>query len=579
MFEQRRSWFLALGGVLCLLVVAGCGGGRSAPGSASSPDGSQPAASPGGALASVTVARSDVVSADTGGAVVTDDGSGVLVPPGALTGDTTVTVGLVSDALAPPSGRAAAGAVYAFGPQGVDFLKPVTVSVAGGAPGPRRLWNYDPAAGSWREVEESTTDVATGVVQAPVRRFFGFYAVAAAAAAESTDTTSPTVSLLAPPNGAAVSGIVAISASATDNVGVTRVVFAIDFERVAVREAAPYAFEWDTRRARPGPHRITAAAFDAAGNGATVTTVVTVSGTGGPEGRGAIAGRVVDTEGRAVAGAAVHAEGAGFARGTSDADGRFLFDGLPVGAYVVRAGKDGYRGAPVEARVEAGKTTEVTLRLEALGDSRPPVVRITAPAPGAVVAGTVAVAAAAEDNVGVVSVRFFVDGRLAAEDDSAPFGFQWDTTVVPNGEHRLSAAARDAAGNGGEAGIGVLVRNGDGGGVRPGRIEGKVRSTSGEAVASAEVVLSRLGRPVKATRTGTDGAFAFAEVPAGEGYVLVAEKAGFRRAVREGVRVEAGGTTAVELVMEPLPVVAPTPLGSIAGVVVNGEGRAPGPRR
>ncbi len=43
-------------------------------------------------------------------------------------------------------------------------------------------------------------------------------------------------------------------------------------------------------------------------------------------------------------------------------------------------------------------------------DTTPPTVSITAPANGASVAGTTAVAAAASDNVGVAGVQFLLDG-------------------------------------------------------------------------------------------------------------------------------------------------------------------------
>jgi hypothetical protein len=79
-------------------------------------------------------------------------------------------------------------------------------------------------------------------------------------------------------------------------------------------------------------------------------------------------------------------------------------------------------------------------------------VSVTAPAPGATLGGTVTVTASASDDVGVTGVRFTLDGQtLGAEDTSSPYSVTWDTTTASNGNHTLSAVARDAAGNTGTA--------------------------------------------------------------------------------------------------------------------------------
>ena len=81
-------------------------------------------------------------------------------------------------------------------------------------------------------------------------------------------------------------------------------------------------------------------------------------------------------------------------------------------------------------------------------DTTPPVVSLTAPGSGATVTGNVPVSATASDNVGVVGVRFLLDGvDLGAEDTTAPYSVSWSTTTATNGPHTLTARARDAAGN------------------------------------------------------------------------------------------------------------------------------------
>jgi hypothetical protein len=81
-------------------------------------------------------------------------------------------------------------------------------------------------------------------------------------------------------------------------------------------------------------------------------------------------------------------------------------------------------------------------------DRTPPSIALTAPASGATVSGTISVAATASDDTGVVGVQFKLNGlNLGLEDTVAPFALSWKTTSVPDGEHTLSAVARDASGN------------------------------------------------------------------------------------------------------------------------------------
>jgi glucose/arabinose dehydrogenase len=76
----------------------------------------------------------------------------------------------------------------------------------------------------------------------------------------------------------------------------------------------------------------------------------------------------------------------------------------------------------------------------------PPSVSVTAPVPGTV-SGTVTLKATASDDVGVGGVQFLVDGAsFGAEDTSFPYEIQWPSTGVANGTHKISARARDTAG-------------------------------------------------------------------------------------------------------------------------------------
>jgi hypothetical protein len=64
------------------------------------------------------------------------------------------------------------------------------------------------------------------------------------------------------------------------------------------------------------------------------------------------------------------------------------------------------------------------------------------------VSGSVELRANASDDRGVSGVQFRVDGaNVGAQDTSSPYRVNWDTTQVSDGQHSITAVARDAAGN------------------------------------------------------------------------------------------------------------------------------------
>jgi fibronectin type 3 domain-containing protein len=84
----------------------------------------------------------------------------------------------------------------------------------------------------------------------------------------------------------------------------------------------------------------------------------------------------------------------------------------------------------------------------ATADTTPPTVSIAAPVDTASVNSTVPVSATATDATGVVGVQLKVDGtNLGPELTAAPYTRSWDTTLLTQGPHTITAVARDAAGN------------------------------------------------------------------------------------------------------------------------------------
>jgi Bacterial Ig domain len=83
------------------------------------------------------------------------------------------------------------------------------------------------------------------------------------------DTTPPTVS--ASETGS--SGTITLSATASDNIGVTKVEFWVDGSLKGTDTTQPYSMTMDSRSLANGSHSLVAKAFDAAGNSASSTTV------------------------------------------------------------------------------------------------------------------------------------------------------------------------------------------------------------------------------------------------------------------------------------------------------------------
>jgi hypothetical protein len=126
------------------------------------------------------------------------------------------------------------------------------------------------------------------------------------------------------------------------------------------------------------------------------------------------------------------------------------------------AGWDPYYGF---GRVDAGAA--VALAVDAVtSDRTPPAVAVLNPLGGTTVVDQVTVEVQATDDFGVTSVELLANGVVVAsdtqEDPKSPYAyrFSWNSKSVSDGTHRLSARAKDAAGNVGSAReVSVTVKN------------------------------------------------------------------------------------------------------------------------
>jgi hypothetical protein len=94
-------------------------------------------------------------------------------------------------------------------------------------------------------------------------------------------------------------------------------------------------------------------------------------------------------------------------------------------------------------------------------DTTSPSVSMSSPANGASVYGTILLSVNVSDNVAVAGVTYRADGfNLASEVTTAPFSVNVDTHTLSDGNHVLTAVARDTSGNTRtSAGISVAVDN------------------------------------------------------------------------------------------------------------------------
>ena len=319
----------------------------------------------------------------------------------------------------------------------------------------------------------------------------------------TVDNTAPTVSITAPANGAVVSGNATVSANAADNTEVAGVQFKLDGANLGAEDTtAPYTVAWDTKTATDGSHSLTAIARDAAGNQTTaaavsvtvtnlVETVVRIEDTsasvtyagfwvqgnaskpwsggtaalanGGLSATGEPTRATLTFNGTAVRWISFRGPQTGIAKvyldGTLAATvdtysateelGAVLYSatGLPSGAHTVIVESTGTKNASSSDIFVVVDAFDVTTA-GGSSDSTPPTVSITSPAAGTTLSGTIAVTANASDAGGIAGVQFFVDGSaVQAEDTTAPYSADWNTTTAADGSHTLTAVARDAAGN------------------------------------------------------------------------------------------------------------------------------------
>jgi hypothetical protein len=266
-----------------------------------------------------------------------------------------------------------------------------------------------------------------------------------------SDSAPPVVTFTSPGGGAVLRKTVQLTATASDDFGVTKVEF-YDGETLLVADTlAPYTLSWDTWPVPNGAHTLTARAYDAAGNVSTAEVVVTVDNDHSPP----VVSFLTPTNGMTVEGTVpirINAsDDRGVVRVEYSADGS-VFHATSSQTYsstwYARHLQNGTHTLMARVFDEAGNigVAEVSVLLD--NDNTPPVVSIVSPVSGAAVQGVVSIEATASDDRGrVTRVEFLAEGMLLGRDDSAPFSILWDPARFPSGTVSLTARAYDGADN------------------------------------------------------------------------------------------------------------------------------------
>ena len=265
------------------------------------------------------------------------------------------------------------------------------------------------------------------------------------------DNVPPTVALTNPSNGAAVTGVVNLAVNATDAVGVQKVQYYRDSNvLLGTSSSAPFGLSWDSTAVTTGGHTLFAVATDLAGNTATSATIsITVDRTLPAVSMTAPSSNAVVT-GTAVTVSATASDDIGISRVDFYRDSNVLVGSDNTSPYSISwdstSTSSGAHTLFAVAIDLAGNTKTSTV-VNVTVDNTAPSVSLSAPANNAFVTGTLAVSAAATDNMAISKVEFYRDNNvLLTTDTSSPYTFSWNSTTVTQGAHTLYAIAQDTTG-------------------------------------------------------------------------------------------------------------------------------------
>ncbi len=324
-------------------------------------------------------------------------------------------------------------------------------------------------AGNATSCSWDTTKIANGLVPVTVtaRDAAGnTQAATTSVTVANVDSIPPTVTILSPAGGASVSGSIAISFSAADDVGVVSTVVSAGATTLCSVAGPASSCSWNTLAVSNGPVTINVTARDAAGNSKSAATNVTVAN----------ADNVKPT-------VAITAPAAGATVSGTVGIAFSAADNVGVTAITVTAGSstvcslagtatacswnttlvsNGAYAITVTARDNAGNVQSAIANVNVTNlDVQKPTVNILAPAAGATVTGTTVITFTTTDNVGVTGITVIAGSSTLCTLAGTATSCSWNTVQLANGAYTITVTARDAAGNSLAVARSVNVSNAD----------------------------------------------------------------------------------------------------------------------
>jgi glucose/arabinose dehydrogenase/peptidoglycan/xylan/chitin deacetylase (PgdA/CDA1 family) len=288
------------------------------------------------------------------------------------------------------------------------------------------------------------------------------------------ETVPPVVEFLTPTNNQTVSGIVNITASSSDNVGITYIFYAVDGNPITGQlTTAPYSFAWNTASTTNGPHLLKATTHDPSGNNSTSTiTVIVNNATTTPDTIAPLVSITSPTASSTVSG--IVNITASSTDNVAVAGVKFLVDGVLIGSedtaspytasWNTASSTNGNHTISAVSRDTSGNiatSTNVLVNVSnVVADVTPPTISFILPAVDQSIIGEAHIELNASDNIGISDVSVFLDGILVKSfGTSTVYHEHLDTTLYTNGPHVFSAIARDSSNNTSTSTVNVTFAN------------------------------------------------------------------------------------------------------------------------
>lgn len=271
------------------------------------------------------------------------------------------------------------------------------------------------------------------------------------------DNTPPSGFFISPSNGSVVGGTVNVEVNASDNIGVSKVIFFANNSNICDAitgqceiTSSPYRIRWDsTSISYSVGVPITAAVFDLAGNtkifgiSVTVDNVLPTVSILTPAPSSYLKGTTtIDV---------FNSDTSGITRVVIIIDSTQVASVInPPSTYTFMwntlSFSDGTHSIKAIAYDKAGNSN--IHEIFVVVDNTPPAVSISTPSPGSFTnADSIDIGASASDNILLDRVEFYIDGVLAGTDSTSPFSVVANISLLSEGTHSITAVAFDVAGN------------------------------------------------------------------------------------------------------------------------------------